>query len=159
MGKFTKKGSKGTPAISTASLPDIVFMLLFFFMTVTTMKEVEYIVQFKNPKATEVKKMENKSLISYIYVGAPIKKFRAKYGTEAVIQLNDAFAKVRDIGQYISAERAAMDAGNRSKMTTALKIDKHTKMGIVTDIKQELRKAKALKIIYTADVTTKEDFK
>jgi biopolymer transport protein ExbD len=133
-------------------------MLLFFFMTVTTMKEVELKVTIKNPKATEVKKLENKSLISYIYVGSPIRKFQAKFGKEAVIQLNDQFARVRDIGPYVQAERDAMDAENRSKMTTALKVDQGTKMGIVTDIKQELRKAKALKITYTADATTKEDF-
>ncbi len=158
MAKFAKKGKTGTPAISTASLPDIVFMLLFFFMTVTTMKEVDLKIQVRNPKATEVKKLENKSLISYIYVGTPNKKYQAKYGKEAVIQLDDAFARVRDIGPYIAAQRAAMDAESRSKMTTALKIDKGTKMGIVTDIKQELRRAKALKITYTADKTSKEDF-
>ena len=158
MAIFGKQGTRGTPAISTASLPDIVFMLLFFFMTVTTMKEVDLKVQTQIPKATEVKKLENKSLISYIYVGAPIKKYQAKFGNEAVIQLNDVFAKVRDIGPYIDAERMAMDASNRAKMTTALKIDKMTKMGIVTDIKQELRRAKALKITYTADKTSKEDF-
>ena len=158
MAKFAKKGNKRTPGISTASLPDIVFMLLFFFMTVTTMKEVDLMVTVRNAKATEVKKLENKSLISYIYVGSPTAKYSAKHGKEAVIQLNDAFASVRKIGEYIDAERAAMDAENRSKMTTALKIDKDTKMGIVTDIKQELRKAKALKITYTADKISKEDF-
>lgn len=158
MAKFRTKGTKGTPAISTASLPDIVFMLLFFFMTVTTMKEVDLKVHVKNPKATEVKKLENKSLISYIYVGAPIDKYKAKYGNEAIIQLNDVFARVRDIGPYIDAERMSMDANNRAKMTTALRIDKGTKMGIVTDIKQELRLAKALKITYTADKVSQEDF-
>ncbi len=158
MAKFRKEGTKSTPAISTASLPDIVFMLLFFFMTVTTMKEVDLKVQIHNPKATEVKKLENKSLISYIYVGAPIDKYRTKFGNEAIIQLDDAFANVRDIGPYIAAQRAAMDAENRSKMTTALRIDKGTKMGIVTDIKQELRKAKALKITYTADKVSEKDF-
>ena len=116
------------------------------------------VLKVRNVKATEVKKLENKSQISYIYVGAPTTKYQAKHGKTAVIQLNDAFAKVRDIGQYIAAQRAGMDAENRSKMTTALRIDKNTKMGIVTDIKQELRKAKALKITYTADMTSKEDF-
>ncbi len=158
MAKFRKEGTKGTPAISTASLPDIVFMLLFFFMTVTTMKEVDLKVQVKNPKATEVKKLENKSSISYIYVGPPIQKYKAKYGNEAIIQLNDVFAKVRDIGPYVNAERMSMDASNRAKMTTALRIDKGTKMGIVTDIKQELRRAKALKITYTADKVSQKDF-
>jgi biopolymer transport protein ExbD len=159
MAKFRKKGSKETPAISTASLPDIVFMLLFFFMTVTTMKDAELFVTIQKPKVTEVKKLENKSLVKYINVGPPIDKYQAKYGVEPIIQLNDAFARVRDVGPWVNAERELMDAGNRSKMTTALKIHSNAKMGIVTDIKQELRKATALKITYIADKTTVEDFR
>jgi biopolymer transport protein ExbD len=158
MAKFSRKGKKNTPPISTASLPDIVFMLLFFFMTVTTMKEVEYKVKITNPKATEVKKLENKSLVAYIYVGVPFKEYQSKYGKEAIIQLNDVFARLRDIGPYINAFRESLDAENRTKMTTALKIDKGTRMGIVTDIKQELRKVKALKITYISDKTALEDF-
>ncbi len=151
MAKFKKKGNKGTPMISTASLPDIVFMLLFFFMTVTTMKEVELKVKTVIPDATEVKKLENKSLISYIYVGPPSEKYVKKLGTNSVIQLNDEFADVRDIYTYIEAERNEMDPSDKAKMVTALKIDKSALMGIVVDIKQELRKAKALKISYNAN--------
>lgn len=158
MAKFRKKGNKGTPAISTASLPDIVFMLLFFFMTVTTMKEIDLKIKINKPKATEVKKLENKSLVKYVNIGPPIAKFQKMYGSEAVIQLNDQFAKVRDIAPWVNAEREKMDASNRSKMTTALKVNKETKMGIVTDVKQELRKVKALKITYIADKTTKDNF-
>jgi len=158
MSKFRKNGGKATPAISTASLPDIVFMLLFFFMTVTTMKEVELKVKTVIPDATEVKKLENKSLISYIYVGPPKQQFQAKLGKNSVIQLNDEFADVRDIFAYIEAERGAMDASDRAKMTTALKIDKSALMGVVVDIKQELRKAKALKISYNANKMSKDDY-
>ncbi len=158
MAKFAKKGKKGTPAISTASLPDIVFMLLFFFMTVTTMKEMDLKIKVAKPEATEVKKLENKSLVKYVNVGPPIKQYQQKYGKEPVIQLNDGFAKVRDIGAWVDGERASMDPANRNKMTTALKIHKNARMGIITDIKQELRKAKALKITYIADKTTKGNF-
>lgn len=158
MSKFKTKGDKGTPAISTASLPDIVFMLLFFFMTVTTMKEVELKVKTVIPDATEVKKLENKSLISYIYVGPPKEQFQAKLGNNSVIQLNDEFADVKDIFAYIEAERGAMDASDRAKMTTALKIDKTALMGVVVDIKQELRKAKALKISYNANKMTTDNY-
>ncbi len=158
MSKFRKKGNKATPAISTASLPDIVFMLLFFFMTVTTMKEIDLKIVIKKPQATEVKKLENKSLVKYVNIGPPIAKFRKMYGSESIIQLNDQFAKVRDIAPWVNAERQKMDASNRSKMTTALKVNKETKMGIVTDVKQELRKVKALKITYIADKTTKNNF-
>jgi len=158
MGKFSKGGKKSVPAISTASLPDIVFMLLFFFMTVTTMKETDLKVQIKKVKATEVKKLENKNLVKYINIGPPINKYKAKYGNEAMIQLNDQFARVRDVGPWVNAERGRMEPSNRAKMTTALKVDKTAKMGIITDVKQELRKAKALKITYIADKTTNDMF-
>ena len=154
MAKFSKKGKNRTPAISTASLPDIVFMLLFFFMTVTTMKEVELKIILRQPAATEVKKLVNKALVKYIYIGPPQEKLQAKWGVEAIIQLNDQFAKVRDVGPWVNAERGGMEASNRSKMTTALKVHRTAKMGIVTDVKQELRRAKALKITYLADKTT-----
>ena len=69
MSKFRKK-KKGLPALSTASLPDIVFMLLFFFMVTTKMRETSLLVDTPRlPSATEVKKLENKSLVSTIYVG------------------------------------------------------------------------------------------
>ncbi len=158
MAKFARKGKGGTPPISTASLPDIVFMLLFFFMTVTTMKEVDLKVDIVKARATEVKKIENKALVKYINIGVPKKKYQAKFGKEPIIQLNDGFAGIGDIGPWVDAVRSDMDAENRTKMTTALKIDKNAEMGIVTDVKQELRKAKALKITYIADKTTKKDF-
>jgi biopolymer transport protein ExbD len=97
MAKFTRKGKGGTPGISTASLPDIVFMLLFFFMVSTTMREVELKINVSVPSATEVTKLENKSLVSYIYVGQPLKSYRDKFGTEPRIQLNDKFSALSDI--------------------------------------------------------------
>ncbi len=149
MAKFNRKKKEGTPAISTASLPDIVFMLLFFFMVTTVMRETELKIIVKVPGATEVKKLEKKSLVSYIYIGKPRKSFQKIFGTEPRIQLNDAFAKVSDIGQYITSERSERDEKEVPFMTTSLKVDKNTKMGIVTDVKQALRKANALKINYS----------
>lgn len=150
MAVIRKKGGKDTPGISTASLPDIIFMLLFFFMVSTTIREVTYKVQISLPDATEVQKLEKKSLVSYIYIGEPIRKFQEKYGTEPRIQLNDAFASLKDISDYISSERQQLDEAEKPMMTTALKVDNETKMGIVTDLKQELRKSNALKINYSA---------
>lgn len=150
MAKFERKGKGGMPAISTASLPDIVFMLLFFFMVSTTMRETTLFVKTTLPEATEVAKLEKKSLVSYIYVGPPTRNFQALYGTEPRIQLNDSFKTLDDIRDFISSERDAMSESDRPLLTTALKIDENTRMGIVTDIKQELRKASALKISYAA---------
>ena len=150
MAKFGRKGKGGMPAISTASLPDIVFMLLFFFMVTTVMRTADLKVENKVPKATELKKLEKKSLVSYIYVGEPKRQFVKIMGTEPRIQLNDAFAKVRDIDQFITAEREARDENEVPFMTTSLKVDEDVKMGIVTEIKQALREANALKINYSA---------
>ena len=149
MSKFKKDSNKDTPGISTASLPDIVFMLLFFFMVTTVMRETTIMVQQSLPQATEIQKLEKKSLVSYIYIGSPVERMQATYGTKARIQLNDAFATVDDIPQYITAERAARDEKEVPFMTTSIKADQDTKMGIVTDVKQELRKANALKINYS----------
>jgi biopolymer transport protein ExbD len=149
MSKFKKKGSNELPAISTASLPDIVFMLLFFFMAATTMREVTLKIIVRMPEASEVKKLEKKSLVSYIYVGKPNKQYEKKFGSEPRIQLNDALKDIPDIGQYIASEREKRDEADIPFMTTALKVDGDTKMGIITDIKQELRKSNALKINYS----------
>lgn len=150
MGKFTKKGKGEVPAVSTSALPDIIYMLLFFFMVTTTMKEVEYKVKIKTPGATEVKKLEKKSLVSYIYIGEPMPKYRKLFGTEPRIQLNDQFATTDDIREYISTERDNMKESDRPFMSTSLKVDENTRMGVVTEVKQELRKASALKINYSA---------
>ena len=153
MSKFKKDTAKDTPGISTASLPDIVFMLLFFFMVTTVMRETTIMVKQTMPDATEIKKLEKKSLVSYIYVGSPVERMQAIYGTKARIQLNDAFANVADIPQYINAERAERDEKEIPFMTASIKADKDTKMGLVTDVKQELRKANALKINYSTRKT------
>jgi biopolymer transport protein ExbD len=155
MSKFKKKKSGGNPTISTASLPDIVFMLLFFFMVTTVMRETSLKVEVKTPKATEIAKLERKNLVSYIYIGKPIKSLQPVFGTEPRIQLNDAFASVPQIPEFIEAERNARNEAEVPLMTTSLKVDKETKMGIVTDVKQELRKVQALKINYSTKKSDK----
>lgn len=150
MSKFRKNEGKELPSISTSSLPDIVFMLLFFFMTTTTMREVTLNVDIKLPEATELSKLEKKSLVSYIYVGEPKKQFQATFGKAPRIQLNDQWASVGDIQDYVIAEREARDEAEQKFMITSLKIDENTKMGIVSAIKQELRKAAALHINYSS---------
>ena len=148
MAKFKAKKAKGSAEINTSSLPDIIFMLLFFFMVTTTMREVTYKVKMSLPQATEVQKLEKKSLVSYIYVGSPVKD--KLYGTNTRIQLNDDFATLDDIQEYVATERQARPESDRQKITTSLRVDKDTRMGVVTDIKQELRKAGAVKINYSS---------
>jgi biopolymer transport protein ExbD len=150
MAKFRKEESREVPAVSTASLPDIVFMLIFFFMVTTTIREVDLMIENTKPEATEVTKLEKKSLVTYIYVGAPKRPYQSKFGTEPRIQLNDAFATVDDIQSYIVQERELMQEDKRQQMTVSIKADKQCQMGIITDVKQALRRAQALRIIYPA---------
>ncbi len=150
MGRFDKKGKRGMPELNTSSLPDLIFTLLFFFMIVTSMREVTLKVEFTVPQGTELEKLEKKSLVSFIYVGRPTQELRKKMGSESRIQLNDKFADVADVMDYVYQERANMSEADQPFMRVSLKIDQDTKMGIVTDIKQALRKAYALKINYSA---------
>ena len=150
MGKFNKTGKRGMTTLHTSSLPDLIFTLLFFFMIVTTMREVSLKVEFKIPQGTELEKLEKKSLVTFIYVGKPTAEFRKKLGSESRIQLNDAYAEVDEIQAYVTNERSSMKEEDQPFMTVSLKIDQDTKMGIVTDIKQALRQAYALKINYSA---------
>lgn len=150
MAKIRKDEKREAPALSTSSLPDIIFMLLFFFMAVTTLKEVTFKVKISPPQATELQKIENKSLVRYIYVGKPTKEFTKVYGTESRIQLSDAFADVKDLEEYVVNERSAMKEEDQGLLTISIKADRDTHMGIITDIKQALRRAYALKINYAA---------
>ncbi len=150
MAKFSKKGKKGVPALSTASLPDIVFMILFFFMVSTSMRQTDRLVTVKVPEATEIAKLERKDLAAYIYVGTPILSRQSQFGTDSRIQLNDSFKTVADIRDFIAAERETKSEVDRQFMTISIKADENVRMGIVTDIKQELRRTSALKIMYNA---------
>lgn len=150
MSKFRKDSSKEIPAVSTASLPDIVFMLLCFFMVTTTMREVTLKVKITKPEATELTKLTKKTLVSYIYIGQPTPQYQKTFGTEPQIQLDDQFANPSDILNFITKERAARDESEIPMMTTSIKADEYTKMKIVTDVKEELRKAQALHINYSA---------
>ncbi|MDO9634430.1 MAG: biopolymer transporter ExbD [Paludibacter sp.] len=152
MARIRKEEKKEAPELSTSSLPDIIFMLLFFFMAVTTMKEVTYKVRVAPPSATELQKLENKSLVRYIYVGEPMREYREQFGSATRIQLNDQFADVAEIETFITMERTAMKEEDQNIMTVSIKADKDTKMGIITDIKQALRRAYALRINYQASV-------
>ncbi len=149
MSKFAKKKDGEVPAVSTASLPDIVFMLLFFFMTVTVMKDSSLKVENILPNASEIKKLEKKDRVIYIYVGKPTREYEKVFGKEPKIQLNDKFSDPSEVGDYILMERAKKSQELQNVLTTSLKVDKNASMGLISDIKQELRKVNALKVNYT----------
>ena len=153
MSKFKKKTATSQD-IPTAALPDIIFMLLFFFMVTTVMRETEILVEQKIPRAEQLLKMQKKTLVSYIFIGKP--KDTSKYGEEPRIQLNDALATPTDVVQFVNQERDKLDEAERDRITMALKVDVEAKMGIISDVQQELRNANALKILYTSLMETAE---
>ena len=147
---FSKKRGKAEPAISTASLPDIIFMLLFFFMVVTVLRDSEDKVKVVTPSVTELTKLERKSLVNNIMIGRPIEKYRATYGTKPRIQLGDKFADFKDIPLFLQQHRETVPEKQQALITTSLKIDGDVTMGIVSDLKTALRKAGQLKLNYSA---------
>jgi len=153
MAVMKKKGSNELPAISTSSLPDVIYMILFFFMVSTTMRDQELLVRYKLPEATEVQKLEKKSLVSFIHIGQPTVSMQAKFGTAPRIQLNDSYRTTKDILDFVAGERDKLSEVDRAQMTICIKADESTKMGIITDVKQELRRANALKVSYASSKT------
>ena len=150
MSKFVKKRSKSSPAISTASLPDIIFMLLFFFMVVTVLRDAELKVAVSTPQATELTKLEKKSLVNYLYIGKPVPRYQSLYGTKPRLQLGDKISEVHDIPIFLEKHRIKVSENMRPGITSSLRIDGQVTMGIVQDVKTELRKSDQLKVNYSA---------
>ncbi|MDO4496965.1 MAG: biopolymer transporter ExbD [Bacteroidales bacterium] len=147
MGKFNKGSKKEMPELNTSSLPDLVFSILFFFMCITHMREDTAKVIVSTPQASEVVKLENKSLVTTVLVGRPKDK---KLGNVPRIQFNDDFLDKDNIVAKMTQQRQSMKEVDQPKMQVSMKIDKDTEMGIVTELKTELRKAQCLKISYSA---------
>lgn len=145
MSKFKKKSNTSTD-IPTSALPDIIFMLLFFFMVTTVLRETTINVQQRIPGATELRKLQRKSLVSYLYVGKPK---QATFGTEPLIQANDVFIGVDDVVLWVTQEKDKLSEVERDQITVALKVDKEVKMGLIGDVQMELREANARKLMYT----------
>lgn len=144
--KFKKK-TKSDQSIPTAALPDIIFMLLFFFMVTTVMRENEIKVKQRLPKATQLTKIERKSLVSYIYMGEPTNT--SQYGEGTKIQTNDVFIDVDDIARFVNREKDALDEVERDQITMSLKVDEEVKMGVISDVQEELRNSNARKVLYS----------
>ena len=126
------------PELNTSSLPDLIFSILFFFMIVTSMREEEVKVEYTLPKGTHLSKIER------------------QLGSSARIQLNDRFANVKEVAPFVVNERSLMRQADQAVMKIALKTDQKVKMGIITDVKMELRKARALSLMYSADERNKQ---
>ena len=136
------------PGLNTASLPDLIFTVLFFFMLVTHMRDVDLKVRYQVPQGTEVKKLEHKSAVTYIYIG---RKHQVKTDQDDFfIQLNNELATIDDIKAYVEKERQRMGDDDRARMVVSIKADKDVPMGMIADVKKMLQKSFALKINYSA---------
>lgn len=146
MSKFKKK-TNAKQDIPTSSMPDVVFMLLFFFMVTTVMREANVNVKQQIPPATQLRKLQKKSLVSYLYIGEP--KKLEEFGKEPKIQANDIFIEPKDVIQWVNQEKAKLDEYERDQIWISLKVDSETKRGIIADVETELRRANARKLLYS----------
>lgn len=153
MSKFKKK-SESSQDIPTAALPDIIFMLLFFFMVTTVLRETEIKVKQEIPRAEQLVKLEKKKLVSYLYMGKPKDE---NLGSEPLVQANDAFLGIDGIVQWVNQEKSKLSEVERDQITISMKVDEETKMGIVVDVQTELRNANARKIMYATPQKTADD--
>lgn len=147
MAKFKKK-AQTKQEIPTSSMPDVVFMLLFFFMVTTQLREKTIEVMQRIPEASQLRKLQRKSLVTNLFIGAPKKE--AQYGKEPKIQAEDVFIEPKDIILWVNREKDKLAENERDQLTVSLKVDIEAKRGIIADVETELRKANARKILYTS---------
>lgn len=155
MSKFKKKAVVKQD-IPTSSMPDVVFMLLFFFMVTTELRETAIDVQQRIPEATQLRKLLRKSLVTNLYIGEP--KKTEQFGKEAKIQADDVFIEPKDIVLWVNRQKDLLQENERDMLTVAMKVDHEAKRGIIADVESELRKANARKILYTT-MNKKEEVK
>lgn len=149
MSMFQRK-RRGVPGLNTASLPDLIFTVLFFFMIVTHMQKVAVKVKFRTPQGTELTRLTKKTAVTYIYIGKPSSGLQKAYGSGTRIQLNDKFARASEVGDYVAAERERMSPEDQQQMTVSIKADRGTRMAVINGVKLSLRQAKAYRINYSA---------
>jgi biopolymer transport protein ExbD len=148
---FFHRRERKMPGLNTSALPDLIFTVLFFFMIVTHMRDVNLLVHYDVPQGTEVQKLTHKSAVTYIYVG----RMEAENGMATqpdsfFIQLNNRIATVADISKFVEDERSKMSIEDQARMVVSLKADRDVPMSIIADIKRALQKSFALRINYSA---------
>src|SRR6185436_11877408 len=148
MSKFKKK-TNSKQEIPTSSMPDVVFMLLFFFMVTTKMRETNINVEQHMPQAVQLQTLAKKSLISYLYIGTP--KKIDQVGKRPKIQANDVFIEPKGVIQWVNAEKSKLDEVERDAITISLQVDTEAKRGLIADVETELRRANARKLLYSAN--------
>jgi membrane protein len=141
------------PTLNTASLPDLIFSILFFFMLVVHMRKVTVHVKYQVPMATELSRMYNNSSIQHIYIGRPINKLGKVESNKMVVQLNDNITTIPEIKKYLIQLSAILPPEQRKQLSVSIKADRHADMGMIMDLKQALREANVLNINFTATMS------
>ena len=141
-----KRRRREVPGLNTASLPDLIFTVLFFFMIVTHMRKTTPMVRSEVPRGTELSAVKDKSTVTYIYIGKPI----GGKSDSVCVQVDDRYVTPEELTRYLQALRRGMDKAERDRMSILIRADRHVKMGLITDVKMALRRAGALKISYAA---------
>jgi biopolymer transport protein ExbD len=146
MRRHFRRPDHSVPELNMASLPDLIFTVLFFFMIVTHMRDVEKRVQYQVPAGTEVEKAQHKSSVVHIYIGQPTDGSTDDY----CIQLNNQIATTAEIARFIETERRRMSPEDQERLTVSIEADRDVPMSIINDVKQALRKSYALNVSYAA---------
>ncbi|MCD8291885.1 MAG: biopolymer transporter ExbD [Prevotella sp.] len=146
---FIRRTKRDVPSLTTATLPDLIFVVLFFFMAVTHMREVTLKVRYRVPEGTELTKLTKKSAVTYIYIGKPIENVQSA-NAETRIQVNDKFADLPMVVDYVTEERDRMTPEDLQMMSVSVKADRDTEMGIISDVKQALMQANVVRVNFSA---------
>ncbi len=155
MSRFRPQRERTLPGLNVASLPDLIFTVLFFFMIVTHMRDVDPKVQYEVPAGTELNRQTNKSGLVYIFIGKPVDAQGQIVSEETKIQLGNRYVAIDEIATEIDKIRQTMPEADRQRLTVSIRADRDTEMGLVNDVKQQLRKAGALNINYSATKKSK----
>ena len=140
---------RSVPSLNVASMPDLIFTVLFFFMIVTHMRSDEVKVRLQVPAGVEVQKLANKQAVVNLYIGRKVESGNSNENTWCV-QLNNNVVQPNDIPALIEQIRSGLSAENQSRLTVSLRVDKKAPMGLVSEVKRNLQQAYALKINYSA---------
>ena len=141
--QIRRKKHRSVPGLNMASMPDLIFTVLFFFMIVTHMRNETVKVKLQVPQGTEVTKSSNKFSTINIYIG------RNNYG-DTQIQVNDRMCSLEQVGALVQSFKANLSEESQENLIVNLRADRNTDMGIVNDLKKELRNIGALTIRYSA---------
>ena len=143
----SSRSPRPRPTISTSALPDIVFILLFFFMVVTVLRDTSQKLRIHLPQASELEHLYRKELVNHIYIGEPVDPMN---NAAVAVQINDAFVSRVALENTIKAMVAKKPEHLRPLLTASLHVDREVQMGVVTEVKTALRKAQQLKVNYAA---------